>query len=105
MNARSRFTFLLVVALSLTAFPAAAATTARVARQNRVASPFIVKGPQALPSGLSTPKYGLFTCQVGLTPGDVCYDPYQMRHAYNIDTLISAGFTSKGKTIVIVDAF
>jgi len=42
MNARSRFTFLLVVALSLTAFPAAAATTARVARQHRVASPFIV---------------------------------------------------------------
>ena len=37
--------------------------------------------------------------------GDVCYDPYQMRHAYNIDTLISAGFTGKGKTIVIVDAF
>ncbi len=28
-----------------------------------------------------------------------------MRHAYNIDTLISAGFTGKGKTIVIVDAF
>src|SRR6185437_4299701 len=77
----------------------------RVARQHRVASPFIVKGPQALPSGLSTPKYGLFTCQVGLTPGDICYDPYQIRHAYNIDTLVSAGFTGKGKTIVIVDAF
>ncbi len=28
-----------------------------------------------------------------------------MRHAYNIDTLINAGFTGKGKTIVIVDAF
>ena len=105
MNARSRFPLLLVVALSLTAFPAAGATTPQVARQHRVASPFIVKGPQALPSGLSTPKYGLFTCQVGLTPGDVCYDPYQMRHAYNIDALISAGFTGKGKTIVIVDAF
>ena len=105
MNARSKFPLLLVVALSLTAFPVAAATTPQVARKHRVASPFIVKGPQALPSGLSTPKYGLFTCQVGLTPGDICYDPYQMRHAYNIDTLISAGFTGKGKTIVIVDAF
>ena len=66
MNARSRLTLLLVVALSLTAFPVAAATTAQVARKHRVASPFIVKGPQALPSGLSTPKYGLFQCQVGL---------------------------------------
>jgi subtilase family serine protease len=28
-----------------------------------------------------------------------------MRHAYNIDTLINAGFTGKGKTIVIIDAF
>ena len=60
MNARSRFPLLLVVALSLTALPAAAATTPQVARQHRGASPFIVKGPQALPSGLSTPKYGLF---------------------------------------------
>ena len=28
-----------------------------------------------------------------------------MRHAYNIDTLINAGFDGRGKTIVIVDAF
>jgi subtilase family serine protease len=28
-----------------------------------------------------------------------------MRHAYNIDTLIDAGFTGKAKTIVIIDAF
>ena len=105
MNARCRFSLLLVVALSLTAFPAAAASTPKVAGKRRVASPFIVKGPQVFPSGLSTPKYGLFQCQVGLTPGDICYDPYQIRHAYNIDNLISAGFTGKGKTIVIVDAF
>jgi hypothetical protein len=41
---------------------------------------------------------------VGLSTG-ACYDPYQMRHAYNIDTLINAGLDGKGKTIVIIDAF
>ena len=53
------------------------------------------------------PQYGLFTCQVGLSsiPGSQCYDPYQMRHAYQIDSLISAGFDGSGHTIVIVDAF
>jgi subtilase family serine protease len=42
---------------------------------------------------------------VGLDPTSVCYDPYQVRHAYDIDPLIHAGFDGKGKTIVIVDAF
>ncbi|PYK13069.1 MAG: hypothetical protein DME65_02755 [Verrucomicrobia bacterium] len=53
------------------------------------------------------PQYGLFTCQVGLAsiPGRQCFDPYQMRHAYQIDSLISAGFDGSGHTIVIVDAF
>jgi subtilase family serine protease len=49
-------------------------------------------------------NYRLFTCQVGLSTR-VCYDPYEMRHAYNVDNLISAGFTGSGKTIVIVDSF
>jgi hypothetical protein len=49
------------------------------------------------------PNYGLFTCQLigDMPPGEDCYDPYQIRHAYNIDTLISAGFDGRGKTIVI----
>jgi subtilase family serine protease len=42
---------------------------------------------------------------VGLNPTHTCYDPYQMRTAYNIDTLIAAGYTGKGRTIVIVDAY
>ena len=71
----------------------------------KVVSPFLEKGPQAVPANIASPSYGLFTCQLGLIPGVVCYDPYQMRHAYNIDTLINAGYTGKGKTIVIVDAF
>jgi subtilase family serine protease len=55
-------------------------------------------------AGTAGPNYGLFGCQVGLSVGQ-CYDPYQMRHAYGIDSLIAAGFDGTGHTIVIVDAF
>ena len=76
-----------------------------------LASPMMKVGPQAVPSGATSTSivgtnYGLFTCQVvGLNPNTTCYDPYQMRHAYNVDTLISQGFDGRGKTIVIIDAF
>ena len=52
----------------------------------------------------SNANYGLFACQVGLSLGQ-CYDPFQMRHAYGIDSLIANGFDGSGKTIVILDAF
>jgi subtilase family serine protease len=77
---------------------AVALTAGRVAS---AATPFLKAGPQVIPA---VPPN--FTCQiVGLSPGATCYDPFQVRHAYNIDTLISAGFDGRGKTIVIVDAF
>lgn len=66
--------------------------------------PAVVRSPDALTETVPGPNYGLFKCQVGLSSA-TCYDPYQMRRAYNVDSLISAGFTGKGKTIVIVDAF
>ncbi len=68
-------------------------------------STFFVRGPQAEPANVTAaPGYGLFSCQVGLSTGQ-CYDPYQMRRAYGINSLISAGNDGSGKTIVIVDAF
>lgn len=67
-------------------------------------STFLAIGPRAIPANVAGPKYGLFTCQVGLSP-DVCYDPYQMRAAYHLNSLIDAGYTGAGRTIVIVDAF
>src|ERR1700732_5022698 len=70
-----------------------------------IVHPAVVRSPDALTATVPGPNYGLFTCQLGLTPPVVCYDPYQMRRAYSVDKLISAGFTGKGKTIVIVDAF
>jgi subtilase family serine protease len=66
--------------------------------------PSVVRSPDALTDTVPGPNYGLFTCQVGLS-SRVCYDPYQMRRAYSVDKLISAGFTGAGKTIIIVDAF
>src|SRR6266568_5519282 len=76
-------------------------------RAGSAASPFFkVVGPEAISADVVGPSYGLFSCQVvGLSPSRTCYDPYQMRHAYHIDTLIKAGFDGRGKTIVIVDAF
>jgi subtilase family serine protease len=68
------------------------------------ASPMFLMGPQAEPAAVAGPDYGLFNCQVGLSVGQ-CYDPYQMRTAYGIDSLIAAGFDGSGKTIVILDAF
>jgi subtilase family serine protease len=73
------------------------------------ASPLLKVGPRAVLANTTantSPNYALFDCQIlGLSADVTCYDPYQMRHAYNIDKLINAGFTGKGKTIVIVDAF
>jgi len=88
----------LVVSLAPAAGHAVSATS--------TASPFLKVGPKAIPANIASPGYGLFTCQgVGPDPGYTCYDPYQVRHAYDIDNLLNAGFTGKGKTIVIVDAF
>ena len=70
----------------------------------RAVSPQIALGPKAQPAGQASPRYGLFTCQLGLSSA-TCYDPYQMRRAYGTDQLIKAGFDGTGRTIVIVDAF
>jgi subtilase family serine protease len=83
---------------------------ALAAKPHRAMSPFLVIGPEATPAetpaGVAGPQYGLFTCQViGLSPSTTCYDPYQMRHAYQTDLLINAGYDGSGQTIVIVDAF
>jgi len=53
------------------------------------------------PAGAS---YLLRRCQVGLSFGE-CYDPYQMRTAYGVSSLIANGYDGTGKTIVILDAF
>lgn len=65
----------------------------------------VIRGPLSDSAGVfADPGYGLFTCQVGRAVGQ-CFDPYQMRRAYGVDTLIAKGFDGRGKTIVIIDAF
>ncbi|MGA7766483.1 MAG: S53 family peptidase [Candidatus Sulfotelmatobacter sp.] len=83
-----------------------APTASSAATVGSSATPLLKVGPQAVPAAIAGPNYGLFGCQVvGLNSSATCYDPYQMRHAYNIDTLINAGLDGRGKTIVIIDAF
>jgi subtilase family serine protease len=83
---------------------------AMAAHHRHSVAPFLVAGPQATPSGTTAgtvgAQYGLFTCQViGLSPSTTCYDPYQMRAAYQVDSLINVGYNGAGHTIVIIDAF
>jgi subtilase family serine protease len=81
---------------------------AMAAKPYNAMSPFLRLGSQEIfaqvPAGVVAPQYGLFSCQVGLSVGQ-CYDPYQMRHAYQIDSVINAGYDGTGHTIVIVDAY
>jgi subtilase family serine protease len=102
MSSQKTFLSKLAVALLVSALPVLAATAPQSNTGKK--SPLLTRGPQAIPSSVATPSYGLFQCQAGLSAA-TCYDPYQIRHAYNIDTLINAGYNGKGKTIVIVDAF
>ncbi|HZS94695.1 MAG TPA: S53 family peptidase [Chloroflexota bacterium] len=90
-----------VTAVGFVAVPGAGAAT-----QGGKMSTFLTVGPKAKPaSAKAAPGYLLFTCQLGETPGFVCYDPYQMRNAYGTTSLINQGYDGTGKTIVIVDAF
>lgn len=67
-------------------------------------SPFLAIGPKATKLAAIPAGGPYFTCQLPSSP-QVCYDPYQMRHAYQTDLLINEGFTGAGHTIVIIDAF
>jgi len=99
MKTHRAIPILATAALLVSLVPAAAG----VARADSAMSPSLERGPQAIPIATASPSDAEFSCQ--LVGSTVCYDPYQMRHAYGIDTLISAGNTGKGETIVIVDAF
>ncbi len=103
-----RFSTLLIVAILAAAFlPMGGSAAGSAAVTHQTAKPFVEVGPEVYAANVASqnPNQSLFTCQVGLLPGVVCYDPFQIRHAYGIDNLINAGFTGAGHTIVIVDAF
>ena len=66
--------------------------------------------PGSVPGEKATliPNTATFSCETrpfDLSKGLFCYTPNTIRKAYGIDTLLSKGFTGKGRTIVIIDAF
>lgn len=85
------------------------AQTAPAATPGHTMQRFLLRGEQAIPSGSQSntagPQYGLFSCQVIGRSASDCIDPYEMRHAYQLDSLIAAGNDGTGQTIVILDAF
>jgi subtilase family serine protease len=71
--------------------------------------PHMSVSPTIMPAGSPSPSagasYGLFSCQLAGSSPVVCYDPYQLRQAYDAAGVIGSGNNGFGKTIVIVDAF
>lgn len=97
--------FLMISMLSMSVVPLVSSSTSLLAQAAGTAAPFVEVGPKAVQEKVVSSNQTIFTCQVGLVAGVVCYDPFQMRHAYGIDSLINAGFTGAGRTIVIIDSF
>jgi subtilase family serine protease len=90
------------VALTVTgaAAPSAVASAAHGVTPAIGAHPHLVKAGSPSPTGQV--KFG---CQT-VRPGRLtCFGPDQIRAAYSIQPLLDKGFTGKGRTIVIVDAY
>lgn len=59
-------------------------------------------GIQGMRWGHTTPpSYSECLQQLGIR----CYNPQQMRNAYNVMPMLDAGYTGKGQTIVIIDSY
>jgi len=55
-------------------------------------------------AGSRSPLGRRFDCQ-DAAAAQRCYEPQQMRKAYDITRILNAGYKGKGETIVIIDAF
>ncbi|OFE17043.1 hypothetical protein BA895_17830 [Humibacillus sp. DSM 29435] len=113
---RSSFMFGIVSAAACAAVVAAAAAgTAGAAnaapahQSSGAASPAARGGPPKVktpspPSNARAKGGVVFGCQ-SVTATVRCYGPDQIRAAYGTDKLINAGFTGKGRKVVVVDAY
>lgn len=98
--------FLCMTLLSLVGsmlfFQSGVAHAAAGSRLNTVRPPavYVNEGETAAgkPAGIR------FKCQAGNAPVR-CYNPQQIRRAYNIQSVLDAGITGEGRTIVIIDGF
>jgi subtilase family serine protease len=71
-------------------------------RVNMVKAPAVYVNEGETAAG--KPTGSRFKCQAGNAPVR-CYNPQQIRRAYNIQPVLNEGITGKGRTIVIIDAF
>ncbi len=92
-----------VMAAIVAALAAGTAAAAGSGAHRMYVNPVVTPAPAADTTSAGG-NYLLRRCQVGLSLG-ACYDPYQMRKAYGVDSLIANGNDGTGKTIVILDAF
>ena len=99
MTGASVLTAAFVAAMTTSAPAALAARTTPAAPVIRM-SPGIIQLPQA--KARATP-WTTALCESLLSIA--CYDPNQLRAAYNVAPLYAQGITGAGKTIVIVDSF
>jgi subtilase family serine protease len=79
-----------------------AAASAMYAGGPRLPAPVPAIAGQVLPAGLAAPPD---TAQCRTLLKVACYQPAQLRHAYNVDPLLERGLDGHGRTIAIVDAF
>ena len=79
-----------------------------------IAAPLVPREAPAPLVRLAPASMGRFTQTLSAPPdtascrirfGLACYEPAQLRKAYNLDPLLTAGLDGTGRTIVIVDAF
>jgi subtilase family serine protease len=61
-----------------------------------------VKGLQLVSSSSSQPPSDL-SCRI--VYGDPCYSPQEIQKAYGLTSILNAGYTGAGQTIIIIDSF
>jgi subtilase family serine protease len=101
---RAPWRVFMFLALAAAGIAALAATTGTASASRHAMHPATVN----LYRSAGTPMPGMrgsvvFTCQ---TPKNAfCYGPEQMRAAYGVEPLLSAGYDGSGRTIAIIDAY
>ena len=92
-------------ALTAPATPASSAASAPASAAKAPAPPRIVVTPDAIRLPGEPRRAPLSTLQCEETEGIACYEPDQIRAAYQLPELYTRGITGAGETIVIVDSF